>query len=163
MNEVAVVAGLAVLWWLLGIGDVYNRMHFPAFLLLSIFRILHNKMLEVKWKSLNVLDSSRPHKLYSPFNSPGLNTGVDSCSLLQGIFPIQGLNPGLTYCRWILCQLSRKESPRILEWLAYPFSRRYSRPRNQTGVFCIAGGFFTNWAIREAIHGMWSKNTNFKG
>ena len=40
---------------------------------------------------------------------------------------------------------------RILEWVAYPFSSRSSWPRNQTGVSCIAGGFFTNWAIREAL------------
>ena len=33
-------------------------------------------------------------------------------SLLQGIFPTQGLNPGLLYCRWILYQLSHKESPK---------------------------------------------------
>ena len=40
---------------------------------------------------------------------------------------------------------------RILEWVTYPFSSRSSLPRNQTGVSCIAGGFFTNWAIREAL------------
>ena len=40
---------------------------------------------------------------------------------------------------------------RILEWVAYPFSRESSRPRNRTGVFCIASGFFTNWAIRGAL------------
>ena len=51
-------------------------------------------------------DSLRSHGLYSPWNSPGQNTGVGSLSLLQGIFP---------------AQVSR-----------------------------IAGGFFTNWAIREA-------------
>ena len=39
---------------------------------------------------------------------------------------------------------------RILEWVAYPFSSGSSRPRNRTGVSCIAGGFFTNSAIREA-------------
>jgi len=39
---------------------------------------------------------------------------------------------------------------RILEWVAYPFSRGSSQPRNWTGVSCIAGGFFTSWAIREA-------------
>ena len=44
-------------------------------------------------------------------------------SLLQGIFPTQGLIPGLPRCRWILYQLSHKGSPRILEWVAYPFSR----------------------------------------
>ena len=88
--------------------------------------------------------------LYSPRNSPGQNTGTDSCSLLQGIFPTQGLNPGLPHCRWILYQLSHKGSPRILEWVAYPFSSGSSQPRNQTGVSCIAGGFFTCWAMREA-------------
>ena len=39
---------------------------------------------------------------------------------------------------------------RILEWVAFPFSRGSSQPRNQTGVCCIAGEFFTSWAIREA-------------
>ena len=39
---------------------------------------------------------------------------------------------------------------RILEWVAYPFSSGSSRPRNQTGVSCITGRFFTNWAIRGA-------------
>ena len=39
---------------------------------------------------------------------------------------------------------------RILEWVAYPFSRGSSRPKNRTRVSCIAGGFFTNWAMREA-------------
>ena len=39
---------------------------------------------------------------------------------------------------------------RIQEWVAYPFSSGSSWPRNWTGVSCIAGGFFTNWAIREA-------------
>ena len=38
---------------------------------------------------------------------------------------------------------------RILEWVAFPFSRGYSQPRDQTQVSCIAGGFFTIWATRE--------------
>ena len=99
-----------------------------------------------------VSDSSWPHGLYSPWNSPGQNTGVGSLSLLQGIFPTQGLNPGLPHCRQILYQLSHKGSPRILEWVIFPFSSRSSRPRNQTRVSCITGGFFTNWAIREALN-----------
>ena len=97
-----------------------------------------------------VSDSLQPHGLYSPWNSPGQNTGVDSLSLLQGIFPTQGSNPGLPHCRWILYHLNHQGSPRILEWVAYPFSRGSSRPRNQTEVSCTAGGFFTSWAIREA-------------
>ena len=39
---------------------------------------------------------------------------------------------------------------RTLEWIAIPFSRRSSQPRDRTQVSSIAGGFFTNWAIREA-------------
>ena len=55
-----------------------------------------------------VSDSLRPHGLYSPWNSLGQNAGVGSLSLLQGIFPTQGSNPGLPHCRWILYQLSLK-------------------------------------------------------
>ena len=47
-------------------------------------------------------DSLRSHGLYTPWNSPGQNTGVGSLSLLQGIFPTQGSNPGLLHCRRIL-------------------------------------------------------------
>ena len=83
-------------------------------------------------------------------NIPGQNTVVGSLLLLQGIFPTQGFNPGLPHWRQILYQLSHQGSPRILEWVAYPFSRGSSQPRNRTGVSCIVGGFFTNWAIREA-------------
>ena len=66
-------------------------------------------------------DSLRLHGLYSPWNSPGQNTG--DLSLLQGIFPTQGSNPGPLHCRWILNDLSHQGSQRILEWGAYPFSR----------------------------------------
>jgi len=48
------------------------------------------------------------HRLYSPWNCSGQNTEVGSLSLLQGIFPTQGLNPGLPHCRRILDQLSHK-------------------------------------------------------
>ena len=87
---------------------------------------------------------------YSPWNSPGQNTGVGSLSFLQGIFPTQGLNPGLPHCGQILYQLSHKGSPTILEWVAYSFSRGSSQPRYQTRVSYTAGWFFINWAIREA-------------
>ena len=79
-------------------------------------------------------DSLRPHGLYSPWSFLGQNTGVGSLSLLQGMFPTQGSNPGLLHCRWILYQLSPKRSPRILEWAAYPFPSGSSRPRNQMGL-----------------------------
>ena len=108
------------------------------------------------WKvkaSTSTSESCSVMSNYSPWNSPGQNTGVGSLSLLQGIFSTQGSNPGLSHCRHILYQLSHKESPGILEWVAYPVSSRSSQPRSWTRITCIAGRFFTNWAITEAqIH-----------
>ena len=106
----------------------------------------HVRLFETPWTSP-----------WTPWTSPGENTGVGSLSLLLGIAPTQGSNPGLLHCRRILYQTSHKGSPRILEWVAYSFSRRSSQPRNQTRVSRIAGRFFTNWAIREAQTIKWSK------
>ena len=53
----------------------------------------------------------QPHGLHSPWNSPGQNTEVGSRFLLQGIFPIQGSNPGLPHCRQTLYQLNHQGSP----------------------------------------------------
>ena len=140
--------------------------HFKIMFLL-VYKLLWS---EVKWsESRSVVSNSlKPHGLYSPQNPPGKNTGVGSVSLLQGIFPTQWSNLGLLHCRQILCHLSHKGSPRILEWIAYPFSRGSSWPRNWTWVSCIAGGFFTNWAkttsqrlyleipsCRALIHELW--------
>ena len=91
-----------------------------------------------------VSNSLRLHELYSPWNSPGQNTGMSSHSLLQGIFPTQGSNSGLPHCRQILHQLSHQGSPRILEWVAYPFSGGSSQTRNRTRVSSTAGRFFTS-------------------
>ena len=77
-------------------------------------------------------------------DSPGKNTGVGCHAFLQGTFPTQGSDPGLPYCKQILYYLSLPGSPGILEWVAYPFSRGSSQPRNQIGVSCIAGGFLTS-------------------
>ena len=63
-------------------------------------------------------------------DSPGKNNGMGCHSLLQGIFPTQGLNPGLLQCGQILYCLSHQESLRSLEWV--------------TWVSCIVGGFFTS-------------------
>ena len=78
-------------------------------------------------------DSLQPHGQYSPWNSPGQNTGEGSLSLLQRIFPTQGSNPGLLHCGQILYQLSHKESPRILECVAYPFFRNLPNPGIELG------------------------------
>ena len=68
-----------------------------------------------------VSDSLLPHGLFSPWNSPGQDTGVSSFSLFQGIFPTQGSNPCLPHCRWILYQLSHQESPGEKERKGYLF------------------------------------------
>ena len=100
--------------------------------------VVLEKILRVPWTA------RWSHGLYSPWNFPGQNTGVGSLSLLQGFFLTQGWNPGLPHCRRFLYQLSHKGTPRILEWVAYPVSSLSSQPRNQTSVFWIGGGFFTN-------------------
>ena len=102
-------------------------------------------------------DSLWPHRLYSPCNSPGQNTGVGSLSLLQRIFPTKGSNPGLLHYRRILYQLSHQGSPRILEWVAYPFSSGPSWPRNQTGVSRIAGRLLD---FRTGVYRQCSTNIN---
>ena len=55
---------------------------------------------------------TREGHTWSLWKSPGQTTGVGSHSLLQGIFPTQGSNPGLPHCRPILYHLSRQGSPR---------------------------------------------------
>ena len=82
-------------------------------------------------------------------DSPGKSTRQGCHALLQEIFPTQGSNPDLPHCRWILYCLSHEGSPRILEWVAYPFSRESSQSGNWSGISCIAGGFFTSLATRE--------------
>ena len=46
---------------------------------------------------------------------------------------------------------SHKGNPRTLEWVAYPFYRGSSQPKNWTRVSCTAGAFFANWGIRETL------------
>ena len=71
---------------------------------------------QIESESCSVMsDPLQPHGLYNPWNSPGQNTGMGSLSLLQGIFPNQGANPGLPHCRRILYQLSHKGSPHTLK------------------------------------------------
>ena len=58
-----------------------------------------------------VSNSLQPHGLYSPWNSPGQSTGVNSHSFLQGIFPTQGSNPDLPHCRQILLPVEPPGKP----------------------------------------------------
>ena len=74
--------------------------YWPARLFIPLVKWSHSVMYNLLW----------PHGLQSPWNSPGQNTGVGSYSLLQGIFPTQGSNPGLPHCRQILYHLSHQGS-----------------------------------------------------
>ena len=73
-------------------------------------------------------------------DSPGKDTGVGCRALLQGIFPTQGSDPGLPHCGEILYCLSHQGSPRIPEWVAYPFS---------------SGIFLTQESNRGLLHYRW--------
>ena len=119
------------------------------------------------------MDCSLPGS--SSMDFPDKNTGVSYHFLFQGIFLTQGSNPSLLHWQadslpsepplwpWKWKSLSRVWlcdtmdytvhrilQARILEWVAFSFSRGSSQPRDGTGVSCIAGGFFTDWAIRKA-------------
>ena len=108
-------------------------------------------MNERESKSDSVLsDSLWPCGLYSPWNSPGKNTGVDNHSLLQGNFPTQGLNPNLPHCRWILSQLSHQVKPKDTGVGCQSLLQEICPNQELNWVSCIAGGFFTSWAIMEA-------------
>ena len=80
-----------------------------------------------------VSDSLRPHRLYSPWTSPGQNTEVGSLSFLQGIFPTQGSNPGLPHRRQILYQLSHKGSPTIRHGWPIPSPVDFPNPGIKLG------------------------------
>ena len=103
-------------------------------------------------------DSLQPHGLYSPGNSPGQNTGVCSLSLLQGMFPTHGSNPGLLHCWQILYQLSHKGSPISLIGSAKFYVNLInskSKPKSGTGVdetpvynpFTAASGGYSSPAV----------------
>ena len=96
--------GTYKIWWI-----AHKCLYFYTLLLMTVCMCeSHSVMSNSLW----------PRRLYSPWNSPGQNTGVGSLSLLKGIFPTQGSNPGLPHCRQILYHLSHQGSPRILEWVS---------------------------------------------
>ena len=91
-----------------------------------------------------------PQAPLSMGNSLGKNTGVGAIP-----FSRESSQPRdwtqVSHRKLILYQLNQKGSPRILEWVAYPFSSRSSWPRNRTGISWIADGFFTSWDTKEVL------------
>ena len=76
-----------------------------------------------------------------PTLSPGHNTGGGRLSLLQGIFPTQGLNPGLLHSRWILYQLNHQGSPLVVIHLTYFITNLEWSLLWLTGIFWMIIGF----------------------
>ena len=103
-----------------------------------------------------VSHSLRPHGLYLArflcswgFSRQGYWSGLPCPP--PGDLPNPGIEPRSPTLQVDLYCLNHWESPRTLEWVAYPFSRGMFWPRSQTGVSCIASRFFTSWATREAL------------
>ena len=87
--------------------------HIQLKLLFRLPEILMKKWSESRSVTSNSLQPNRlePARLLCPWNSPGKNIGVGCHALLQGIFPIQGSNPGLQHHRQILYSLSYLGNP----------------------------------------------------
>ena len=95
-------------------------------------------------------NSLRPHglqlaRLLCPWVFPGKNTIPGNHSLLQEIFPTQGLNLGLLHCRWILYHLSHQGKPKVLLLcLNYYISFYYRAERMKRA--------WETWNYWESIH-----------
>ena len=104
--------------------------------ILNIKNIIHLKIFIVLNRERNIdictvsnvrlfetpMDCSPPG-FFVDGDSPSKNTGVGCHAFFQRIFPTQGWSPGFLNCRQILYCLNYQGSLRILEWVAYPFSR----------------------------------------
>ena len=101
----------------------------------------------------------QPAQLLCSWDSPGKNTEVGCYVLLQGIFPAQESNLSLPHCRQILYHLSHQESPRILEWVAYPFSRGSARStlESNQGLLDCRWIFYQLSYQRSPKHTIWWK------
>ena len=123
--------------------DIQVNSHLPlrkTCYLKEIFSLKNPIILNVKSESesRSVMSNSLwHHGLYSPWNSSGQHTRVGTLSLLQGIFQAQGLNPGFPTLQADSLSPEPQGSPRLLEWIIYPFSSGSSRLSNQTRASCV--------------------------
>ena len=126
--------------------------------------MLKRKFFPTKFSAVQSLSHVQllwPHKLqHAKFPCPSPTPGAcsDSCSLSRWCHPtISSSVMAFSSClqssqhqglfQWVS---SSHQVAKVLEWVAYPFSSRSSRPRNRTKVSCIAGRFFTNWATQKS-------------
>ena len=115
----------------------------------------------IKWKWTSL---SRVRLFVTPwtiqsmkFSRPEYCSGYSFPS--PGDLPNPGIKPRSPALQVDSLPAEPQGNPRNLEWVAYPFSRGSSPPRNRTMVFCIAGRFFTNPAIIRAHNVLWTPST----
>ena len=130
--------------------------------------IVCSQSLSVVW--LFVTSWTVAYRLLCPWDFPGKNTGMGCHFHFQGVILT---DPGIKHYISVIrisevaqscltfCNPMNSSLPgffvhgmfqaRILEWVAIPFSRKSSRPRDQTRVSHIAGRHFTLWATRETL------------
>ena len=98
----------------------------------------------------------------SPWNSPGQNTGVGSLSLVQGMFPTPGLNPGLPHCRQIPYQLSYQGSPSQRTEVFISQNPKTPKASLWTGVTLLSPTGATR-STCEALLVLWVERPHFLG
>ena len=101
----------------------------------EIHSIVEKEQMRLSESRSVMSDPLQPHGLYRPWNSPGQDTGVGSLSLLQGILPAQGSNPGLTHCSRILYQLSHQGSPNDTQSLSMTNAENKYQFHNNVNMF----------------------------
>ena len=89
-------------------------------------------------------------RLHSPWNSPSLNTGVGSLSLTPGDLPNPEIKPRSPALQAGSLPAEPQGKPKSTRVGSLTLLQRIFLTRNQMGVSCITGRFFTNWAIRQA-------------
>ena len=120
-NKVLVYSILNYNPWFLGIleGNNVEKELYYFFLVFTTWQYLYSR------DKVKVKGAQSCPTLCDPMDYTGQNTGVGSFSLLQGIFPTQGSNPGLPHCRRILYQLSYQGSPILEMKLSCKLQKQY--------------------------------------
>ena len=123
------------------------------------FQCIYANTSKYKWSESRSVASlfATPWTIYSPWDSPGQTTGVNSLSLLQGIFPTQGSNPGLRHCRQILYQLSHQGSP----WVQYTFFITLLREKAWNSIFWPTPWFFKINLFVRSLHNSTKSSSSF--
>ena len=106
-------------------------------------------------------NSLRPHGLqHNRLPCPSVTPGAYSNSCPSSVRPsnhlilyrplllLPSIFPSISLFK---CVSSSHQVAKILEWVAFPFSRGSSQPRDWTHVSCMASGFFTIWATGPQI------------